>query len=175
MTKQHIIILGIDNSEQARAAKFDFAQADAVRKAASLMELHLAVPKSDAQRKLVARLADGKLFASGKGLVPRIKFELYEALTKALELEVAPRLESAAQAPDPTAKPQPLPQAWLDLKVGNTVVAPGQNPSEDGYWPGVITAIKGDYVVLRWIDAPKLKPASFSRNQIAILPTSNTK
>lgn len=176
MTPKHIIILGIDNNEQARAAKFDLAKADAVRKAASLMELHLAVPKTDAQRKLVARLADGKLFASGKGLVPRIKLELYEALAKALELEVAPRLESAAQAPDPTATPQPLPQAWLDLKVGVTVVAPDPaDAAENGWWPAVITAVKGDQLTLRWIDAPKQKSANFPKSAVAILPPADAK
>ena len=174
-TKQYIMILGLDEKkQQRRAAKFDIGHAEAVRKAAHLMELSTAIPKTEEQRALLSKVAEGKLFASGKGLVPLVKKPVYDILIAKLELENPPKPETKANEPASQQAKPALPQAWQELKVGTTVIAPDQtNAAENGWWPGVITAIKGDLVVLRWIDVPKQKPATFSKSAVAILPPSS--
>jgi hypothetical protein len=175
VNKQFIVMLGLDEKKQPRAAKFDLPHADAVRKAANLMGLSTAIPKGDEQKALMAKLAEGKLFASGRGLVPLVKKPVYDLLIAKLELEPAPKADPAKQVP-PSSEKQPLPQVWLELKVGSTVVAPDKaDPAENGWWPGVITAIKADQITLRWIDAPKQKPATYHRNEVAILPPAKAK
>lgn len=173
-TKQFIAIIGIDSGKKPRGAKFEMANADAVRKAAQLMELRTVIAKTDEQIALLNKLADGKLFASGKGLVPLIRRPVFDALLNKLDLEPEPE-RAAPQKDSPPAQKASLPQAWQDLRIGSTVIAPENKPSEDGYWPCVVTAIKGDQLTLRWIDNPKQKPVTMPRSVVAILPPSNAK
>ena len=88
--KQFIVMLGLDEKKQPRAAKFDLKDTEAVRKAAALMNLSTAIPKTDEQRALMAKVAEGKLFASGRGLVPLVSKPLHEILIAKLDLEPAP-------------------------------------------------------------------------------------
>jgi hypothetical protein len=170
--KQYIAIIGLDSGQKPRGARFEMTDAEAARKAAQLMELRTAIGKNDEQKALINKLTDGKIFASQKGLVPLIKRPFYDLLIQKLELEPAAKLEPAKE---PAPEKKQLPQAWLELKIGSVVVAPEKNPSEDGHWPCVITAIKGDQLTLRWIDNPKQKPVTMPRSAVAILAPSNAK
>src|SRR5829696_5342064 len=47
------------------------------------MGMHVLRPKTAEQRALAAKLPRGRIFASGKGLVPFVRAGLYEALARA--------------------------------------------------------------------------------------------
>src|SRR4051812_31652070 len=112
-----IVILGLNEKGKAHAARFDGAQADAVRRAASLMGFRTALPETEEAEKLVARLPAGKLFAAGKGLVPLVKADLYEQLTQKLALEEPVKSEAPSSAPEgPDAGSKAI---WDAIKVGS--------------------------------------------------------
>jgi hypothetical protein len=182
--KDLIIVLGLDEKQKPHAAKFDLAQAEIVRKAARTMGFRTAIPKSDDAMALADRLPPGKLFATGKGLVPFCPASSYAKLTAAVDLDPeakgAPESSKPAAAPSPaaaTAKASPAPantagiDPWGDLKVGDKVIAPEKRPAEEGWWPCVITAVSKDgrTLTLRWLDNPKQPPVTLKRRAVALL------
>ena len=183
--KELIIVLGLDEKQKPHAAKFDLGQAEIVRKAARLMGFRTAVPKSDDTIALADRLPPGKLFATGKGLVPFCPAASYAKLTAALELEpegkAGPEPSKPAAASSPaattTAKASPLGSTvaagdpWAALKVGDKVIVPEKRPADEGWWPCVITAASkdGKMLTLRWLDNPKQPPVTLKRRAVALL------
>jgi hypothetical protein len=170
--KKLIVILGLDETKKPHAAKFDLAQAEAVRKAAGLMGFRTAIPKSEEAIALADRLVPGKLFAAGRGLVPFCKADAFERLVKLVELEPQATKDTASPAkpsagPTETAESDP----WASLTVGAKIIAPERNPAEDGWWPAVITAISkdGQKLTLRWLDNPKQPPVTLKRQTVALL------
>lgn len=177
-TKQLIVVLGPDDKGKAHAAKFDMAQAEAVRKAAALMGFRVGIAKSEEAVALAERLPPGKLFAAGKGMVPFCKTETHAELAAALELEPAPVGQDGpkpASTPDkaaPGAAKAPGSDPWAALKVGDKVVAPERKPAEEGWWPCVITSASkdGKTLTLRWLDNPRQPPVTLKRRAVALLP-----
>lgn len=172
-----LVIFGLGEDKKPRAARFDPAQGEAVRKAAALMGLRVGVPKTPEASELTNKLAVGQLYASGRGLTPLVKPDLYAKLIEKLDLEpvtVASPPKGTNAAPATPAKAAEAPQtalggAWAVLKVGDKVIAPERRPQEDGWWPGVITAINKDRITLRFLDAPKQPPVTLKRQAVALL------
>jgi hypothetical protein len=165
-----VVILGLDAAKKPHAARFDLSQADAVRKAAGLMGFRTGLPETEEAQKLCAKLAVGKLFAAGRGLVPLVKAALFEELAKALVLEEAQPAPNASAAPDkPAAVPAPI--TWENLRVGSVIIAPERDAANDGWWPGVITAVSkdGQKITIRWRDQPKQPAVTLKRHAVALL------
>ncbi len=163
--KQMILIVGLDDKGKPHAAKFDFSQADAVRKAAALMDFRTALPKGEEGAALAERLPPGKIFAAGKGMVPFCKLATYEQLVKVVELEPpAPKIATPL-----TASQKSIPAAWDSLKVGDKVVA--FESADDGWWPAVIVGVSSNRrdFKLRWVDLPKAPAFSRKRQQVSLL------
>ena len=181
--KEMILVLGLDDKQKPHAARFDLAQAGIVRKAAKLMGFGTAITKSEEAIALADRLPPGKLFATGKGMVPFCPAATYAKLTAAVELEPEPQ-----GGPEADANPAGGKSAagatvaakaagsdpWADLKVGDKVIAPEKRPSEEGWWPCVITAASkdGKMLTLRWLDNPKQPPVTLKRRAVALLHTA---
>jgi hypothetical protein len=180
--KDLIIVLGLDEKQKPHAAKFDPAQAEIVRKAARLMGFRTAIPKTEEAIALADRLPPGKLFATGKGLVPFCPAASYTKLTAALELE--PEAKSGPEPSKPAAASSPAAATasplvsstagadpWATLKVGDKVIVPEKRPADDGWWPCVITAASkdGKTLTLRWLDNPKQPPITLKRRAVALL------
>jgi hypothetical protein len=74
MTKPEtcIVVLGLDADKKPRAAKFDVADEKTVRKAAAAQGLKIGRPKTDEATELALRLVDGRIYTSGKGLMPLV-------------------------------------------------------------------------------------------------------
>lgn len=176
-----IVVLGPDDKGKPHAAKFHPNQEEAVRKAAKLMGFRIGLPKTEEAIAVVDRLPPGKLFATGKGMVPFCPTASYAKLTTVLEMEPEPKAGSGApqaEAAAPNAaKPTTTPamgvatDPWAALKVGDKVIAPEKRPTEDGYWPCTISSISKDgrMLTLRWIDNPKQPPVVLKRRAVALL------
>jgi hypothetical protein len=164
-----MVILGLDERKKPHAARFETTQADAVKRAASLMGFRIGIPSDEEAEKLAGKLPAGKLFAAGRGLVPLVKAALYEQLLEKLELQPDPQ-GSARQSGSEAAAAIPA-QGWNELKVGAVVVAPEKDAAEDGWWPAVITKVSkdGQKLTLRWRDQPRQPPITAKREAVALL------
>jgi hypothetical protein len=103
-----LVVLGLDASGKARASRFTPGDSEQAMLAARLMDLH-AVNISEAELRAVAMvLPIGKIFATGRGLVPFVKRELYDKLAVLIGTEVEVKdatLDRLQAAHVETAKP----------------------------------------------------------------------
>src|SRR4051812_27105352 len=94
-----LVVLGTGSDNQPHAARARLSQEGAVQKAADAMGYLVGVASSGKARQLAEQLPEIKLYASGRGLVSRVKVPLYDALLAALVL--------------PAAKSEPIPPDCL--------------------------------------------------------------
>ena len=83
--KQVIVVFGLDKNDRPRAATFDPEDAEVAARAAALMGL--SVGRAESRLAIVMareNLPAGKIFRSGKALVPLVKWGLYEKLCRVL-------------------------------------------------------------------------------------------
>jgi hypothetical protein len=161
-----IVVLGLDEAKKPHAAQFEIAAADAVRKAARLMGFRTALPKTDEARNLAQQLIEGKLFATGRGLVPFCKMDTYEKLVKMLELEPEVSAVPSAPANASAAKTSGL-NPFDNLKVGSVVIA--EESKDLGWWRATITTVNKDKLTLRWIDGDAKQPSVVRKRQAVAL------
>lgn len=162
MTNAYIAIIGLDADKKRRAGKFKAKDLAAVQKAADAMNMFVAIPKSEDAVKVLAKLADGKLLANGKAIVPVHRGKWDPLLDTFIPLPNMP-------VTDPPAANQPT--LWPDLKIGAVVIAPEILPSENGWWRAEIIGVSPDKksLTLKWLDAPRQAPTTMPREQVAIL------
>jgi hypothetical protein len=79
-----LIILGFDEQQKPRGAKFVDAKPDLVTKAADLMGLKVYEATAEEVAELAKKLPAGRLYANGRGFVPNIRQSLYSDLVVAL-------------------------------------------------------------------------------------------
>src|SRR5271166_3273108 len=147
-----LVVLGFDDQQNPRGARFVAANPDLVRKAAAAMDLEVyeVAPSSD----LAAAAKDlpiGKVHGKGTGFVPVIGQDLYSEIVVAL----APTAQDGPtgdQANPPIA--QGLPRTWDEIAPGHLVVA--HETLEYGWWEAIVIARDGDRFTLRYRDYPKL-------------------
>jgi hypothetical protein len=82
-----LIVLGFDEQQKPRGAKFVDAKPDLVSKAADLMGLKVYEASPPDVAEFAKKLPLGRLYASGRGFVPNIRQSLYSDLVVALGLE----------------------------------------------------------------------------------------
>jgi hypothetical protein len=178
VAKDYLVILGVDADDKPHAATFPLADEVVVRKAAELMGMRVGRTADDKARALARGLPSGKLFATGKALVPLVRHAIYDDLTKTLSILTAPAPESG-QKDAPAASVQvgsadaarpPAHDPWADIKVGSVVLC-RDDSDEPGWWESVVLAIHPDtdMMVLRWRDYPKLKSFSVKRREVGLL------
>ena len=82
-----LIVLGFDDQQKPRGARFIDAKPNLVTKAADLMgfKVYEASPPDVAEA--AKKLPLGRLYANGRGFVPNIRQSLYSDLVVALALE----------------------------------------------------------------------------------------
>lgn len=161
-------LMGIGRDKIPRAAKFDAADLEAVKKAADLMNLSVAIPHSEDTVRLIQILAPGTLLKNGRATVPRVggKYEeLFAAFISDPKAAEADALKSNTAASTP----------WDQLEVGNIVIAAEVLPQENGWWRAEIISIARDgRLTVRWLDAPRQKPSTFSPREVALLYPART-
>jgi len=175
-TETCIVVLGLDADQKPRAAKFDVADEKTVRKAAAAQGLKIGRPKTDEATELALRLVDGKIYSSGKGLMPLVNADVYEKLLTLLEIE-DPKADAAPvkQSPAP-AKPSPAPAAgtdlWAKIAVGTIVLCRDTSNKDGGWWECTVSGVSKDSKLLtvRWANFPTMKPFTVKRTAVGILP-----
>jgi hypothetical protein len=140
------------------------------------MQLRVARPDDDAAVKLVRKLPTGRIFSSGKGLVPLVKPALYDELLKALRFDVsAPSVVPPSDAPATKSSVQPQPSAagdaWDAIVVGTVVLAFEEDEEGTGWWEAVVIAVSKDKknLSLRWREWPQRQKVSRLRREVGLL------
>src|ERR1700737_5234223 len=82
-----LIVLGFDEQQKPRGARFVDAKPDLVTKAADLMDLKVYQATSEDVAAIAKKLPVGRLYANGRGFVPNIRQELYSEVLATLALE----------------------------------------------------------------------------------------
>src|ERR1700738_1782118 len=82
-----LIVLGYDDQQKPRGARFDHDKPDLVTKAAGLMDLKVYQATSEDVADIAKKLPLGRLYANGRGFVPNIRQELYSEVLATLALE----------------------------------------------------------------------------------------
>jgi len=177
-----LVILGIGKDDKPHAASFAIADELTVRKAAQAMAMRVGRANDEKSIALVQRLTKGRLFATGKALVPLVKASLYDELLKSLSIDATSSVGTAADtsggAPNngdkrPPASTSNQPASmdpWDTIKIGSVVLA--QDAGEDhGWWEAVVTSIgsDGETLTVRWRDYRKLPQEKFKRREVSIL------
>jgi hypothetical protein len=172
-----IVMLGFDAEKMPRAARFKSTDEATVAKAAGLMGLQLAHASSDAAIGLARKLPEGKLYASGKGVVPRVKPDVYAQLAKELEFKTpTPAKFTAESKPDP-AITAAVATLWATIKVGSVVLAfENADPKLPGWYDCVVLAIDKDNETLkvRWRDYPGFRPFTVKRSAVGLARPAST-
>jgi hypothetical protein len=143
-----------------RAARFSAEAPALLAKAAETMFLRLVQITDPEVAEIATRLPAGRLHASGKGLVPYIKGDLYNELLCAT-------LANQAPEPNPAPSPQDLPRSWDEIVPGHLVIA--KETLEVGWWEAVVVERNGDLVTVRYRDYPQYPPMVRHRSAIALI------
>lgn len=167
-----LVVLGLDSEKKPHAAKFSAAEETAVRKAAGVKGFRIGQAKTKEAAEAAQKLIEGRIFDSGKGLVPFCSQETYDKLLKLLEVEDKPA--NPVAIPDKASPSSPSADPWAAIKVGNVVLCKDDEKGADqSWWPCSVIAVSKDTKVLtvKWTGAPTLKPFPVKRNAVAILPS----
>lgn len=156
------VIFGTDEYAKPRGARFAAEFPELLAEAAEALRMRLVEVKAADEElaEVAAKLPAGRLNASGKGVVPYIKGELYTDLLPAVVGELWPQ-----QNPDPA--PQDLPRSWDEIAPGHVVIA--RETLEFGWWEAVVIERTGDLVSVRYRDYPDLPPRVRHRSFVALI------
>ena len=161
-----LIVLGFDEQQKPRGARFVDAKADLVTKAADLMGLKVYQASPPEVAELAKKLPLGRLYANGRGFVPNIRQSLYSDLVVALALEGQAALSKNGDN-DSLPAARGLPRSWDEIAAGHLVIA--QESLEHGWWEAIVLERKGDSFTLRYRDYPHLPKFVRHRGGIALM------
>jgi hypothetical protein len=169
-----LIVLGFDEQQKPRGARFVDAKPDLVTKAADLLGFKVYETSPPDVAEPAKKLPLGRLYANGRGFVPNIRQDLYSDLVVALGLE-----PQAALSPETDKDSLPaargLPQSWDEIGAGHLVIA--QESLDYGWWEAIVLDRQGDTFTLRYRDYPHLPKFFRHRSGIAMMspPTDEAK
>src|SRR5438552_5497760 len=165
-----VIVLGYDDQQKPRGARFVDAKPDLVAKAADLMDLKVYQATSEDVAAIAEKLPVGRLYANGRGFVPNIRQDLYSEVlaTLALEPEAALSLENDK---DSLPAARGLPRTWDEIAPGHLVIA--QESLENGWWEAIIIDRNDDVFTLRFRDYPQLPKFFRHRSALALMNPPN--
>jgi hypothetical protein len=175
-----LVVLGIDIDSKPHASRFAEHDAPFVQRAAELMGFHVIqiAPDYAELHGIAEGLPLGKIFATGRAFVPFVARAAFDELTTLVEGGVT----TAATRPiggkqpgssDPTvaisaAKGVETADAlWSKIEIGTIVLTEQPDVYGPGRWEGVVVAIDGDDLTLRWIDPPPDEPFHASRRHVS--------
>ena len=169
-----LIILGFDDQQKPRGARFIDAKPDLVAKAADLMGFKVYEASSPDVAEYAKKLPLGRLYANGRGFVPNIRQSLYSDLVVALGLEPQAALSKTGDK-DNMPVPLGLPRSWDEVAPGHLVIA--QESLEYGWWEAIVLDRKGFSFTLQYRDYPHLPKFVRHRSGIALMspPTDDAK
>jgi hypothetical protein len=137
------------------------------KKAAGLMGLTVLPVAGPQQIEIAARLPVGRLYSSGRGLVPNIRATLYGKLVEAAT-GVAANGQNGSKAEGQKPSGGRWPAVWDAIDVGHIVIA--QEAEKDlGWSETTVTHKSGDMFTLRWKDPPNKKLITRHRLNLTLL------
>jgi hypothetical protein len=166
-----LIVLGFDDQQKPRGARFIDAKPDLVAKAADLMGFKVYEASSPDVAEAAKKLPLGRLYANGRGFVPNIRQSLYSDVVVALGLEPQAALNRNGDKESLPAA-SGLPRSWDEIGRGHLVIA--QESLEYGWWEAIVLDRKDDSFTLQYRDYPHLPKFVRHRSGIALMsPPTN--
>jgi hypothetical protein len=159
-----LIVLGYDENQKPRAARFPATEAELVAKAAQIMDLKVYEAATEDLAALAKKLPEGRLYGNGRGFVPNIRQSLYSEIIVTLAGE--PKAAVGKDQDEPPVATG-LPRTWDEIAPGHLVIA--QEALEFGWWEAIVVGRNGDMFTLRFRDYPKLPKFVRHRNAIALM------
>jgi hypothetical protein len=162
-----LIVLGFDDQQKPRGARFVDAKPDLVTKVADLLGFKVYEASSEDVAEIAKKLPLGRLYANGRGFVPNVRQSLYSDLVVVLGQE-----PDAALSRNGNGLPVALglPRSWDEIGPGHLVIA--QESLEYGWWEAIVLARKGDTFILQYRDYPHLPKFVRHRSAIALMSPS---
>jgi hypothetical protein len=161
-----LIVLGFDDQQKPRGARFVDAKLDLVTKAAELMgfKVYEAGPPEVAE--FAKKLPLGRLYANGRGFVPNVRQDLYSDLVVALAVEPQAAVNTAG-VKDSLPAARGLPRSWDEIAAGHLVIA--QESLDYGWWEAIVLDRQGDTFTLQYRDFPHLPKFARHCSGIALM------
>jgi hypothetical protein len=171
-----LIVLGFDEQQKPRGARFVDTKPDLVVKAAEMMGLKVYQVTQPELAEFAKKLPVGRLYANGRGFVPNVRPDLYSDLVVALALEPQAALSRNGNGDNdglPVALGQP--RSWDEIAPGHMVIA--QESLDYGWWEAIVLDRTGDTFTLQYRDYPHLPRFVRHRSAIALIspPTDEAK
>ena len=169
-----LIVLGFDEQQKPRGARFVDAKPDLVTKAADAMGFKVYEASSEDVAEYAKKLPLGRLYANGRGFVPNIRQSLYSDLVVNLGQEPQAALSKNGDK-DSLPAARGLPRSWDEIGPGHLVIA--QEALEYGWWEAIVLDRQGDTFILQYRDYPHLPKFVRHRTGIAMMspPTDEAK
>jgi hypothetical protein len=169
-----LIVLGFDEQQKPRGARFVDAKPDLVTKAADLLGFKVYEASSEDVAEYAKKLPLGRLYANGRGFVPNIRQSLYSDLVVNLGQEPQAALSKNGDK-DSLPAARGLPRSWDEIGAGHLVIA--QEALEYGWWEAIVLDRQGDSFTLQYRDYPHLPKFVRHRTGIAMMspPTDEAK
>ena len=169
-----LIVLGFDDQQKPRGARFVDAKPDLVTKAADAMGFKVYEASSEDVAEYAKKLPLGRLYANGRGFVPNIRQALYSDLVVNLGQEPQAALSKNGDK-DSLPAARGLPRSWDEIGPGHLVIA--QEALEYGWWEAIVLDRQGDSFTLQYRDYPHLPKFVRHRSGIAMMspPTDEAK
>ena len=161
-----LIVLGFDEQQKPRGARFVDAKPDLVTKVADLLGFKVYEASSEDVAEYAKKLPLGRLYANGRGFVPNIRQSLYSDLVVALGLEPQAALSKNGDK-DSLPVARGLPRSWDEIGPGHLVIA--QESLDYGWWEAIVLDRQGDSFTLRYRDYPHLPKFFRHRSGIALM------
>jgi hypothetical protein len=161
-----LIVLGYDDQQKPRGARFVDTKPDLVTKAAEVMDLKVYQATSEDVAAIAEKLPVGRLYANGRGFVPNIRQDLYSDLVVQLAGEPQAALNPENDK-DSLPAARGLPRTWDEVGPGHLVIA--HESLDYGWWEAIVLERKDDVFMLRYRDFPTLPKFFRHRSAIALM------
>lgn len=183
-----LVVLGMGSDDKPHASRFTDEDATLAIRAAQLMNFHAVRVTDPELQRAVEELPIGKIFATGRGLVPFVKRELYDKLAVLVgsdaeaHQDAAPtdsvivqqadkpaandRTEKAVAADDPATLKDP----WAAIVVGSMVL--GYSKIDESWFEAIVVGIGEDKntLTMRWRDYNE-PPVKAQRRSVGVIGT----
>jgi hypothetical protein len=132
-----LIVLGFDDQQKPRGARFVDAKPDLVTKAADLLGFKVYEASPPEVAEIAQKLPVGRLYANGRGFVPNVRQDLYSDLVVALAVEPQAALSRNGNGDkDSLPAGRGLPRSWDEIGAGHLVLA--QESLDYGWWEAIV-------------------------------------
>jgi hypothetical protein len=166
-----LIVLGFDEQQKPRGARFVDAKPDLVTKAAHLLGFKVYQASLPDVTEVAKKLPLGRLYANGRGFVPNIRQSLYSDVVAELAFEPQTALSKIGDKDSPPDA-LGLPRSWDEIAAGHLLVA--QESLEYGWWEAIVLDRKGDTFILQYRDFPHLPKFARQHTGVALVcPADN--